>query len=74
MEQFSWTGIITEFGFPIALIVYLLWREGKRLDKIAQNINEFRIGLYLVLSKLNSVEEYTESIRQLKSAGSGDLK
>jgi len=69
MDEFSLPSLITEFGFPIFLVVYLLYREGKRLDKIAQSINEFRIGLYLVLSRLNVVDEYREAVKKFRGTG-----
>lgn len=38
-EGQSWVNIISQTGFPIAVSIYLLWQQDKRLNKISSTLD-----------------------------------
>lgn len=56
-----------ELGFPVAITIYLLWYQGRKMDKFATKLNEVNIGLYVILAKLDAVKEYDGAVAEYKS-------
>ena len=56
-----------ELGFPVAITIYLLWYQGRKMDRFAVKLNEVRLGLYVILAKLDVVKEYEGAVAEYKA-------
>ena len=56
-----------ELGFPVAITIYLLWYQGRKMDKFSVKLNEVKLGLYVILTKLDAIKEYDASIAEYKA-------
>ena len=48
--------IITNVGFPIAVSIYLLYRDSTTINKLAEAINSNTLALTRLIDKLNGDE------------------
>ena len=56
-----------ELGFPVAITIYLLWYQGRKMDKFSVKLTEVKLGLYVILTKLDAIKEYDASIAEYKA-------
>ena len=53
-------------GFPIVVSIYLLWFIFRNMDGFRNQIIEVKIGLHLILAKLDILDEYEKQIAEYK--------
>lgn len=56
---------LTEFGFPVAIAIYLLVYQSKQMESFRKTLVKVIIGLNLLLQKQGVLEEYEKSISSL---------
>lgn len=66
MDIGAWIKPVIELGFPVVVAIYLLWNQTKQMDRFRDKMIEIRIGVYLILSKLDSVEEYESALAEFR--------
>ena len=64
MDQ--WINAFAQLGFPVAVAVYLLVRQSQQTERLIRAQGEVRIGMYLILSKLNAIDEFEKLIADKK--------
>ena len=57
---------IGDVGFPIAVAIYLLWFIFKKMDRYRNQLIEVKMGLHLILAKLDILDEYEKQIAEYK--------
>ncbi len=79
MDITTWVRPIIELGFPVVVAVYLLLIQSKQLERVGNRISDLKIGLYLILSKLDAIEDYEKALQEKaateykkKGEGEGD--
>ena len=55
---------IIDLGFPIVVAIYLLFYETRQMERYRQKMHEVKIGLYLMLDRLNVLDEYEKAIKE----------
>lgn len=55
-----------ELGFPIGVAVYLLWNQSRQIERFREGLMEVKLGLHLVLAKLDALDEYEDKVREFK--------
>lgn len=65
---------IVELGFPVVVAVYLLVQQGKQLERLRVKLIEVRIGLYLILSKMDAEVEYDKAVKEFRKERKADGK
>lgn len=60
-----------ELGFPIGVAVYLLWNQSRQIERFRESITKVEIGLYLILAKLDALDEYEKSVRDFEERQNG---
>ena len=55
------TEIISNLGFPVAMVLYLIWDKYKVTSNLVQAINNNNKILSMLLTKLDLVEEGLEN-------------
>ncbi|MHA2045182.1 MAG: YvrJ family protein [Candidatus Thorarchaeota archaeon] len=58
--------LFAELGFPIAVAVYLLVFQGRKIDKLVSALIEVQIGNRIILSKLEATKEYDEAVGEFR--------
>lgn len=58
---------ILDLGFPIVVAVFLMIRLESKIDKFIQKEHETKIGLYLIMDRLNVVKEYDEAVGEYRA-------
>lgn len=68
----DWVNAVAQLGFPIVVAGYLLYYQGKQIDRFRGTLNlrlsELRIGLYLILQKLDALEEYEKAVKEYRDS------
>ena len=57
MDLNTITEIISNLGFPVAMVLYFIWDKYKVTSNLVQAINNNNKILSMLLTKLNLVEE-----------------
>lgn len=57
---------IVELGFPVVVAVYLLVQQGKQLERLRIKLIEVRIGLYLILSKMDAEGDFDKAVKEFR--------
>jgi len=65
---------IVELGFPVVVAVYLLVMQGKQLERLRIKLIEVRIGLYLILSKMDAEGDYDKAVKEFRKERKSDGK
>ena len=61
MDLNTLTEIISNLGFPVAMVLYFIWDKYKVTSNLVQAINNNNKILSLILTKLDLVEEGLEN-------------
>lgn len=61
MDLNTITEIISNLGFPVAMVLYFIWDKYKVTSNLVQAINNNNKILSMLLTKLNLVEEGLDS-------------
>lgn len=57
---------IGDVGFPIVIAIYLLWFIFRKMDGFRNQLIEVKMGLHLILAKLDILDEYEKQIADYK--------
>ena len=55
-----------QLGFPAGVAIYLLTIQSRQMEKFTQAQNETKIGLYLILARLDLVEDYEKAVKEAR--------
>jgi len=61
-----------ELGFPVGVAVFLLVNQAKQIDRMRMALLEVRIGVNLILQKLDAIKEFEEAIKTLRKEDEHD--
>ena len=64
MELNTITEVISNLGFPVAMVLYFIWDKYKVTSNLVQAINNNNKILSMLLTKLDLVEEDLEWVRR----------
>jgi hypothetical protein len=62
----EWLTALGQLGFPIVVAAYLLWQQSKQMERLTRALGDVKIGLALLLSKMNAIEEFDKLIESKK--------
>lgn len=62
MDVTTFVRPIIELGFPVVVAIYLLLVQSKQLDRFSNRLGDLKIGMYLILAKLDAIEEYEKAL------------
>jgi hypothetical protein len=61
--------LFSQLIFPVAVAAYLLWERTQTMEKMRNNIIENKIGIYLILEKIDSLPEFTKRLQEFRVSG-----